>query len=67
MRGIYGYWLLGNMTNKYYVMNNNSPIIYVAHYDDGSWQFSGNQPDLKDDDYMVVTLKTIPNHDPTVI
>jgi hypothetical protein len=39
-----------------YVIGQNSPILYVYHFDDGSWQFSGKEKNLKDEDYKVISL-----------
>lgn len=50
-----------------YVMRGNSPILFIYHFDDGSWQFSGIEDNLTDNDYMVVALEEIINHDPSVL
>lgn len=42
-----------------YVLNHNSPILYVYHYDDESWQFSGSERNLNDEDYKVISLREI--------
>ena len=49
-----------------YVVEHNSPILYVYHFDDGSWQFSGAEANLSEDDYRIVSLGEIFNIDPTV-
>lgn len=42
-----------------YVIEKSSPITNVFHYQDGSWQFSGNETHLEDSDYKVVSLGEI--------
>jgi hypothetical protein len=42
-----------------YVIQDNSPILHVYHYDDGNWQFSGSEKNLKDEDYRIISLKEI--------
>ena len=54
------------ITTKY-VLNNKSPILYVYHYDDGTWQFSGKETNLKNEDYRVLSLEEIIDMDPTVL
>ena len=49
-------------------MEDNKPILYVFHYeDDGSWQFSGKETHLKDEDYRVVSLEEIINIDKSIL
>jgi hypothetical protein len=49
-----------------FVIENGSPILYVFHYDDGTWQFSGSEQDLADDDFRIVSLREIIEHDESV-
>ena len=43
-----------------YILNNNSPILYVYHYEeDGAWEFLGMETDINDDDYRVLSLEEI--------
>jgi hypothetical protein len=42
-----------------FVLENNSPILNAYHYDDGSWQFSGKEGELSDEDFKVVSLGEI--------
>jgi hypothetical protein len=49
-----------------YVVKDNSLITNVFHYQDGSWQFSGKEQDLKDSDYKVVSLSEILSIDETL-
>jgi len=49
-----------------FVIEGNSPILYVYHFDDGSWQFSGEEQDLNDDDYRVISLGEILTIDKTL-
>ena len=47
-----------------YILNNNSPILYVYHYEeDGAWEFLGMETDINDDDYRVLSLEKIINLD----
>lgn len=39
------------ITTKY-ILDGKSSILFVFHYDDGSWQFSGPEEDLADGDYL---------------
>jgi len=50
-----------------HVVQDNSPILYVYHYDDGSWQFNGSERDLKDEDYKVISLGEILEIDKSLI
>lgn len=49
-----------------YVIEQNSAILYVYHYEDGSWQFNGVEKHLKDEDYKVVSLGEILTIDKTL-
>lgn len=50
-----------------YVLNNNSPILYVYHYkEDGAWTFLGIES-LIDEDYRVVPLEEIFNIDSSIL
>jgi hypothetical protein len=42
-----------------YVIHQSSVILHVYHYEDGSWQFNGNEKNLEDVDYKVVSLGEI--------
>ncbi|QRY55968.1 hypothetical protein [Sphingobacterium siyangense] len=51
-----------------FVLSEKSPILYVFHYEeDGSWQFSGSEENLTDDDYKVISLKEMINLDSSVL
>lgn len=54
------------ITTKY-ILEGKSPILSVFHYDDGSWQFSGPEEDLPDDDYRVLSLEEIIKMDSSVL
>ena len=55
------------VTTKY-ILNNNSPILYVYHYEeDGAWEFLGMETDINDDDYRVLSLEEIINIDSSVL
>jgi hypothetical protein len=42
-----------------YVLENNSPIIYVSHDKEGDWQFFGKEDDLTEKDARIITLGEI--------
>lgn len=42
-----------------FVLEKKSPILVVFHFSDGSWQFSGLEKNLCDNDFKVVSLKEI--------
>ena len=42
-----------------FVLERQSPILIAYHYDDGSWQFSGREDNLTDEDFKVVSLGEI--------
>lgn len=50
-----------------YVMKNHSPVLFVYHFDDGSWQFSGIENDIRDEVMMVVGLGEIIKMDSTLL
>jgi hypothetical protein len=52
-------------TSKF-VIEQGSPILFVFHYDDGTWQFSGSEQDLADEDFRIVSLGEIIEHDESV-
>ncbi len=55
------------ITTKF-VLEKGSPILYVFHYkDDGSWQFSGEETDIEDEDFRVISLEEIINIDKSVL
>ncbi|MCR5191160.1 MAG: DUF2185 domain-containing protein [Bacteroidales bacterium] len=50
-----------------YVLDENSPILYVFHYeDDGFWQFSGDE-DCEDSDYRIVSMEEMVNIDDSIL
>lgn len=49
-----------------YVMEKNSPIVYVSHDDEGNWTFL-SADDVEVSDAMLVTLEDIVVFDPTVV
>ena len=51
-------------TSKY-VMAQGSPIVFVAHNEDGSWEFWGKEI-IDESEIMVVLLEQIIKTDPTV-
>jgi len=42
-----------------FVLEKKSPILYVFHFSDDSWQFSGPEENLSHDDFKLVSLKEI--------
>lgn len=46
------------ITTKF-VFNERSPILYIYHYEDGMWQFSGGEEVFEDEDYIVVSIEEI--------
>lgn len=53
------------LTSKY-VMNENSPIVYIAHHEDGVWEFWGNEK-INEEEILVVSLAQIIKIDQTVL
>jgi hypothetical protein len=50
-----------------YVIERNSPILYVYHYEeDGAWQFSGKE-DCTDSDYKIISLEEMINIDNSIL
>lgn len=52
-----------------YVVRQQSPILFVAHFEDGYWQFSGAEGEeggLPDEDYLVLALEEVVALDGTV-
>jgi hypothetical protein len=54
------------ITTKY-VLEYKSPILFVFHFADGFWQFSGAETELLDEDYRLVSLDEIINMDNTIL
>ena len=54
------------ITTKY-ILEGNSPILFVSHFDDGYWKFSGPEDDLPDEDYRIISLEEIINIDSSVL
>ena len=48
-------------------MEKTSPILFVSHFDDGYWQFSGTETNLPESDFCVVSLDEIINLDVLVV
>ena len=42
-----------------FVLEEQSPILVAYHYDDGSWQFSGKEDNLSDEDFKIISLGEI--------
>jgi hypothetical protein len=52
------------LTSKY-VMHEQSPILYIAHHEDGMWEFWGCKT-IDEGEIMVVTLQQLIQLDPTI-
>jgi hypothetical protein len=52
-------------TSKY-VINQNSPIVYVAHNNDGTWEFWGEQI-IDESEIMLVSLEQIIKRDNSIL
>ena len=50
-----------------FVIEENASILNVFHFDDGSWQFSGTEDNLSDEDFRVVSLGEIIEYDDSVV
>lgn len=50
-----------------FVLEKQSPILIAYHYDDGSWQFSGKEDNLSDEDFKVISLGEIIEMDKSVL
>ncbi|MDR6513703.1 hypothetical protein [Chryseobacterium camelliae] len=51
-----------------YILEKVSPILYVFHYeDDGAWQFSGEEENIDDKDYKVISLEEIIDIDNSIL
>lgn len=53
------------LTSKY-VISGTSPIVYIAHHEDGTWEFWGKEI-IDESEIAVVSLRNIIDIDPTVI
>ena len=50
-----------------YVLEKNSLILYVYHYEeDGAWQFSGKE-ECNDSDYRIISLEEMINIDKSIL
>ena len=51
-----------------FILEDKDPILYVFHYEeDGSWQFSGNEQKINNNDYRIVSLQEIINLDESIL
>jgi hypothetical protein len=50
-----------------FVLKESASILFVFHFDDGNWQFSGIEDNLSDDDFRVVSLREIIEYDSSVV
>lgn len=51
-----------------YVLDKRSPILCIFHYkEDGAWQFSGDEKNLVNDDFRVISLREMINIDDSVL
>ncbi len=49
-----------------YVIKKNSPILYVFHFEDGSWQFTSAENDISNKVLMLVSLGEILDKDKSI-
>jgi hypothetical protein len=49
-----------------FVIEGLSDILHIFHYEDGSWQFSGPEENLLEQDYRIVSLGEIIELDDTI-
>jgi hypothetical protein len=54
------------ITTKY-VLNENSPILFVNHFEDGFWQFCGSENNLEDADYKIISLEEMIEIDSSIL
>jgi hypothetical protein len=54
------------ITTKY-VLQNKSPILFVNHFEDGFWQFSGAEKNLEDEDYKIISLEEMIEIDSSIL
>lgn len=50
-----------------YVVEELSPILFVYHDDDGSWQFHGGEQEILDEDMRLVALEEIIKLDKSIL
>jgi hypothetical protein len=50
-----------------FVVRDKSPILFVYHDADGSWQFHGNETNVDDKDMMLVGLGEVIEIDNTIL
>ena len=50
-----------------FVLEEHSPILFVFHYDDGSWQFTGAEDNLSDEDFKIISLGEMIEIDKSII
>jgi hypothetical protein len=53
------------LTSKY-VIQHNSPIVFIAHHEDGIWEFWGKEI-IDESEIIVVSLRQIIQIDPTIL
>lgn len=53
------------ITTKF-VIENNSPIVYVFRDEEGDWQFFGKEENIKEEDAKVISLDEILEIDPSI-
>jgi hypothetical protein len=50
-----------------FVLEEKSPILVAYHFEDGSWQFSGKEDNLNDEDFKIISLGEIIEIDKTLL
>lgn len=49
-----------------FVLENNSPIVYVCHDDEGDWQFFGKEEELTEEDARIISFGEILRINPSL-
>lgn len=50
-----------------FVLEENSPLLFVFHHHDNTWQFSGGETNLTDDDFRVISLGEMIEYDNSIL
>lgn len=50
-----------------YVVRQQSPILFVFHFEDGYWQFAGREENLPDTDFLVLRLEEVVALDSSIL
>jgi hypothetical protein len=50
-----------------YVVHQQSPILFIFHFEDGYWQFAGQEENLPDADFLVLRLEEVVALDSSIL